>query len=93
MKSTLLVATVLATALTSAAALPAFAAKNTGAFQKSIEYDRTGGPCTAYQGHFSDNLAKMNSAKTREDRVRYRDEVNWAIERGIDSGCAWVNWV
>jgi hypothetical protein len=93
MKSTLLIATIVAAALVSTGALPAFAAKNDGGFSQSSEGNKTSDACTLYLNHYSQYAAKMKTAKSKDARNTARDEVNWAIEKGFGLGCAWVDGV
>ena len=87
MKSALTAAIVLAVALTSASAIPVYAAKNNAEFNNRSEV------CQTYQLHYVDSLRKMRTAKTRAAKASARDEANWAINRGYAGGCAWVSLV
>ena len=91
MKSTLIVATVLAAALVGTSTIPAYAVKNTGSHIDSAEFNRAGDNCSTFAEYFSENLKKMNSAKTKEAKATARENANWAIGKGYEWGCAWVS--
>jgi hypothetical protein len=91
MKSTLIVATLLAAALTGASTLPASATKNVGSHIDSAEFNNAGDACTVWAEYFSENVKKMNSAKTKEAKATARDNANYAINKGYAGGCLWVS--
>lgn len=87
MKTTLIVLAV-AAALVSASA-PAYAAKNTGAFQQSSEANRQF--CAdlrlLFQLH-TENMKK--SQKGSADYNKQRDMANQALGTAVDRGCGWA---
>ena len=91
MKSTLIVAAVLATAFMSASAIPAFAQKNVGSYIDSSEFTKAGGSCSLYAGYYQKAFNDLKSAKTKEALRTARENANWAISQGYAAGCAWVD--
>jgi hypothetical protein len=91
MKTKMIIATVLAAALTAASALPTLAEKNNGNFVNSVEFNNAGGVCATYANYYSDNLKKMSEAKTKEAYATARENANWAINKGFGAGCGWIN--
>ncbi len=92
MKSTLIVATVLAGAFVAASALPTLAEKNNGGFQQSSEGNKGGGACTTYLDVYKGAAADMRSS-SKELRTLARNQANEAIRNAFALGCAWVDGV
>jgi type IV secretory pathway VirB10-like protein len=90
MKSTLIVATVLAAALTSASTIPALAAKNTGAFQQSVEAANQS-LCDDYRAIFQSEVEHMNKApKGSKAYKEARKQANETLGLAWKAGCAWA---
>jgi hypothetical protein len=88
MKSILIVATLLAAALTTAVPTPASAATNNGSFQQSSEGHKV--MCQAYKEAFEEVLSKSRTAKSKDQAAKYRDSANYFLGRGWEEGCSWA---
>jgi hypothetical protein len=92
MKSTLIVATLLAAALISAGTLPASAKGNNGAFGQSAEGNRPNtNVCEGYRTSFLDFMHAATTAGDDSSRKWYNDSAieYWQEAKAI--GCGWVN--
>jgi hypothetical protein len=88
-----MIATALVALAAASATSPAFAAKNVGSHIDAAEFNEIGESCTTYLNYYSENMKKLQGAKTKDARATARDNVNWAINKGYGMGCAWVGGV